>query len=68
MDKQGGAALTFQGKLSEEQVKDILLNLNPNPDKCSDDYALEYSLHYSYSKDMQNTYVYSEDDIDYRSL
>lgn len=66
MDKQGGVALTFQGKLSEEQVKDILLSLSPNPNKCSDDYTLEYSLHYSYSNNMQETYVYSEDDIDYR--
>lgn len=68
MDNLGGVDLTLKGKLTENQVKDILLNLNPNPDKCSEDYSLDYLLQYSYSKDMQRTYVYSEDGINYKTL
>lgn len=67
MDKEGGVCLTIKGKLSEDAVKDILQNINPN-DLCEDEMSLDYNLDYSYSDDMQKTYVYSPDGIDYRNL
>ena len=67
MDKRGELSITFKGKLSENAVKDILQNITPN-DICKDDIALEYNLSHSYSDDMQKTYVYSPDGIDYREL
>lgn len=67
MDKKGELCLEFKGKLNETQVKDVLKNLNPC-DSTDEDYDLEYILNYSYSDDMQDTYVYSIDDIDYRLL
>lgn len=66
MDYNGGICITLKGKLPEDAVKDILMNINPN-DSCMDDYELS-PLDYSYSNDMQKTYVYSADDIDYREL
>ena len=67
MDKEGGICITLQGKLSDNAVKDILQNITPN-DICKDDIVLEYNLSHSYSDDMQKTYVYSPDGIDYREL
>ena len=66
MDKEGGICITLAGKLSEYAVKDILQNINPN-DVCKDSIELS-PLYYSYSDDMQRTYVYSADGIDYRAL
>ena len=66
MDKEGGICITLAGKLSEYSVKDILQNINPW-DSCIDDYELS-PLDYSYSNDVQRTYVYSADGIDYRAL
>ena len=65
MDKKGELCLGFKGKLNENQVKEILKNLNPF-DSTDEDYNLEYILDYSYSDDMQETYVYTPDGIDYR--
>ncbi len=66
MDKEGGICITLAGRLSEYGVKDILQNINPW-DSCIDDYELS-PLDYSYSDDMQRTFVYSADGIDYRAL
>lgn len=66
MDKEGGICITLQGKLSDDAIKDILQNINPN-DVCKDSIELS-PLNYSYSDDMQRTYVYSADGIDYRAL
>lgn len=66
MDKEGGICITLKGRLSDNAVKDILVNINPW-DSCADDYELS-PLDYSYSDDMQKTYVYSADGIDYREL
>lgn len=66
MDREGGICITLKGRLSDNAVKDILMNINPW-DFCADDYELSL-LDYSYSDDMQNTYVYSPDGIDYREL
>lgn len=67
MDKQGELGITIKGKLNEKQVKEILKNINPF-DSTDEDYDLEYSLNYSYSDDIQETYIYSTDGIDYRKL
>lgn len=67
MDKKGELCLGFKGKLDEKSVKEVLKNLNPF-DSTDEDYNLEYILDYSYSDDMQDTYVYSTDGIDYRKL
>ncbi len=66
MDKNGKIAFTLKGKLTDKEVKRVLMNINPF-DSCEEDYDLT-SLNYSYSNDMQNTYVYSADGIDYRKL
>lgn len=67
MDKKGELCLGFKGKLNEKEVKEVLKNLNPF-DSTDEDYKIEYILSYSYSNDMQETYVYSIDGIDYRKL
>ncbi len=67
MDKKGEVCLSFKGKLNEKEVKEVLKNINPF-DSTDKDYDLEYILDYSYSDDMQETYVYSTDGIDYRNL
>ena len=66
MDKEGGICITLTGKLSDNAVKDILQNINPN-DVCKNSIELS-PLDYSYSDDMQRTYVYSGEGIDYRTL
>lgn len=66
MDKEGGICITLAGKLSDNAVKDILQNINPN-DVCKNSIELS-PLDYSYSDDMQRTYVYSGEGIDYRTL
>ena len=67
MDKEGGICITLQGRLSDDVIKDILQNIAPNG-ICKNSIELEYNLHYSYSDDVQRTYVYSADGIDYRAL
>lgn len=67
MDGKGELCITLQGKLTESQIKDVIQNITPK-DICMEDIELEYNLHYSYSDDMQKTYVYSADGIDYRLL
>lgn len=67
MNKNGEVCLSFKGKLNEKEVKEVLKNINPF-DSSDEDYDLEYILDYSYSDDMQETYVYSTDGIDYRNL
>lgn len=66
MDKRGEVCITLKGKLTENAIKDILMNLNPW-DSSIEDYELS-PLDYSYSNDMQDTYVYSADNIDYRNI
>jgi hypothetical protein len=66
MDKRGEVCITLGGKLSENAIKDILMNLNPW-DSSIEDYALS-PLDYSYSNDMQDTYIYSADNLDYRNI
>lgn len=66
MDKWGGICITLQGLLTEAQVIDVLMNISPW-DSCASDWALS-SLDYSYSNDIQQTYIYSPDGIDYRTL
>lgn len=66
MDPRGGISITFEGKLSENSLKYIFTIINPWESKPND-YELS-ALDYSYSDDMQRTYVYSADGIDYRNL
>lgn len=67
VDREGGICITLKGRLSDNAVKDILMNIDPW-DSCADDYELNLLDYYSYSDDMQKTYVYSLDGIDYRAL
>ncbi len=66
MDKRGELCVTLAGKLSENAIKDILQNISPW-DLDFNDYELN-PLDYSYSDDMQKTYVYSAEGLDYRKL
>ena len=63
MFTNGSLELTFQGKLSKEAVKDILTKLNPSGHIIEPQWA-----NYGYSYDMQETYIYTNNDIDYRAL
>lgn len=67
MDKRGELCINIKGKLTVDEVKDILMNIDPN-DNYKDAYEPDYNLQYSYSQDMQETHVYSFDGIDYRTL
>lgn len=66
MDNRGELCITLSSKLSEDAIKDILQNINPN-DICKDNIELSH-LNCSYSDDMQKTYVYSPDSINYKEL
>ena len=67
MDKKGELCITINAKLSIDDIKDILVSIYPKSiDK--DDMGLDYSMNYSFSDDMQKTYVYSADGIDYRTI
>ena len=66
LTKEGGICITFNCRLGKIEVKDILRSINLW-DLYIDDYELS-PLDYSYSNDMQRTYVYSADGIDYRAL
>lgn len=67
MDKRGELCITINGKLSIDAIKDILVTIYPkNINK--DDMGLDYSMNYSFSNDMQKTYVYSADGVDYRTI
>lgn len=67
IDNKGEVCLTFNEILKDDAIKDILTQLIPQ-DISLDKIHLEYNLSYSYSDDGQQTYVYSPDGINYKTL
>lgn len=75
MDKSGELALTFEGELTEDQIKGALFELNieflspysaapigPSAEE------LKYGQTHEYCYNTERTVVYSRDGIDYRRV
>lgn len=67
MDCRGELCITFNEILEDNAIKDILTQLIPQ-DVSLDDIHIEYNSNYSYSDDRHQTYVYSPDGIDYKTI
>ena len=67
MDKRRELCITFNAKFSDDTIKDILVAVHPK-DISKTDIELDYNLNYSFSDDMQKTYIYSADGIDYSTI
>lgn len=72
MDKDGECAVSFYGKLTEEQVKNILIQFYLD-DVLLDDIHPEYYKDYRYRTPRNNcekeyTDIFTPDGIDYRSM
>lgn len=71
VDPQGELDICLEGYLDKNQIVDVLRNLCTDPNKDFSNFEpIEY-VHYSYSEDyalQSETYIYSEDGIDYINL
>lgn len=68
MDREGGLAISFKGKLNEEQVKTVLTHFKDiiDGDTNVEKISCEYLKDYEYEDDI--TRIYTPDGYDYRNL
>jgi hypothetical protein len=75
MDKSGECAISYYGRLSEQEIKEVMINFcYPGEDKCYDDIHPEYLYDYTYDNvhhangEPNYTIIYTPDGLDYRTL
>lgn len=75
MDKSGECAISYYGKLTEQQIKEVMINFcYPGEDKSYDDIHPKVWKDYEYMKGntsegrLDYTVIYTPDDLDYRTL
>lgn len=68
MDNKGELAITFEGKLNEEQVKTVLMHFKDILDGDTDveKISCEYLKDYEY--DDETTRIFTPDGYDYRNI
>ena len=75
MDRSGECAISYYGRLSEQQIKEVMINFcYPNEDKCYDDIHPEYHKDYTYDNghhangESNYTTIYTPDGLNYKTL
>lgn len=75
MDKNGECAISYYGKLSKDEVKELMVNYcYPGIDMCQDQINPEYLLDYTYDVDSRSmeesdfTTIYTPDNVNYNYL
>lgn len=73
MDKSGECAISYYGRLTEQQIKEVMINFcYPGEDKSYDEIHLSYNKDYYYpytdGTDEDYTIIYTPDGLDYRTL
>jgi len=75
MDKSGECAISYYGHLTEQQIKEVMINFCcPEEDKSYDDIHPEYHKDYTYENshhangEGEYTTIYTPDGLDYRTL
>lgn len=75
MDKTGECAISYYGKLSEQEIKEIMINFcYPYEDKCYNEINPQLRKDYTYNNghhangETEYTTIYTPDDLDYRTL
>jgi hypothetical protein len=73
MDKSGECAISYYGRLSEQEIKEVMINFcYPGEDKSYDEihpsYNKDYYYPYTDGTDEDYTIIYTPDGLDYRTL
>ena len=75
MDKSGECAISYYGKLTNNQIKEIMINFcYPMEDKCYDEIHPQYGIDYDYNNghhangESEFTTIYTPDGLDFRTL
>lgn len=70
MDRSGECAISYYGKLTEHQIKEVMINFcYPMEDKSYDEIHPSYNTDYYYpDTDEEYTIIYTPDGLDYRTL
>ena len=75
MDKSGECAISYYGRLSEQEIKEVMINFcYPNEDKCYDDIQPKYLMDYTYDNihhtngESNYTTIYTPDGLNYKTL
>ena len=75
MDPTGECAISYYGHLTEQQIKEVIINFcYPGEDKSYDEVHPEYLKDYTYENghhsngEKEYTIIYTPDDLDYRTL
>ena len=74
MDPSGECAISYYGYLTEEQIKEVMINYcYPYEDKCYDEVYPEKGVDYNYNElddaaGKPFTIIYTPDGFDYRTL
>lgn len=75
MDKSGECAISYYGRLSEQEIKEVMINFcYPGEDKCYDGIHPEYRKDYTYDNghhangESNYTTIYTPDGLNYKTL
>ena len=75
MDPTGECAISYYGWLTEQQIKEVMINFcYPGEDKSYDEVHPEYMKDYTYENghhangETNYTIIYTPDNLDYRTL
>lgn len=75
MDKSGECSISYYGKLTEQQIKEVMINFcYPGEDKSYDGVHPKYHKDYTYENSHHSngegeyTTIYTPDGLDYRTL
>ena len=66
IDKQGGCNIKFSNKMSIDNIKLFLDNLNPKEDKSLEDIDVQYYKDYEFTDDDE-CIIYAPDSLNYNS-
>ena len=75
IDPFGECAISYYGHLTEQQIKEIMINFcYPGEDKCYDDIQPKYLMDYTYDNvhhangESNYTTIYTPDGLNYKTL
>jgi hypothetical protein len=75
VDPCGECAISYYGKLSEQQIKEIMINFcYPMEDKCYDEITPKYNIDYCYQNghhangEDEFTIIFTPDGLDYTKI
>lgn len=75
MDKSGECAISYYGRLTDNQIKEVMINFcYPMEDKCYDEVNPQSHKDYTYDNghysngESEFTTIYTPDGLDYRNI